>query len=368
MTAYLTYAYVAAFRCVGAECPDTCCAGWDMPSDSRQRSLCAARAPELLAVIDPHTNTIQRTPAGECSQLEAGQCRIHARYGSDFLSDSCHFYPRIFRDSGARTLMSANLSCPEIARLVMELPQPFALGAASLDRLPLHRPMADSPDAPAIADACLAHVLTTSHRPGEALARFIALAGDAPNTWPMALRNPSPLPSNPAETADIYRILYGVLLVASLSKQQEKPRLSAILSTMLERLHATFDAQSRELALLPTAANACRQLQADAASHAASIDATLRRWLAAQLTMWGFPFGGYPSLSLDERLRILAFRFAVTRLALQCHLHTPIAAADIVQPLSRLLDHVSDPTLVLDICRDAGWTSPACLQSMLLGA
>lgn len=362
------YAYVTAFRCIGPDCPDSCCVGWDMPSDSRQQALCAAHAPELLAAIDPDTRTILRSPTGDCSQLDRGLCRIHARYGSDFLSDSCHFYPRILRDNDAGACMSANLSCPEIARLVLESPDPFALAEATLERMPLRIPHVGEPNAAAISGACLGYALDPRRRPAEALARFIAIGDAAVETWPEMLENELPTQPDIATDADTYRVLYALVLVMALSGSSQRPRLESVVAVMLERLRASVDGQGRELTLLPGAIDACRQLRTEATSQAASIDAILRRWLAAQFTMWGFPFGGYPSLSLAERLRILSVRFAIVRLALQCHLHTQTPAADIVQPVSRLLDHIGDPALILDICRDAGWSSPARLQALALGA
>ena len=92
---------VGKFTCLGAECPDTCCAGWNMPVDSVQLARYREKAPELLDTVDLAQGIMKKdAPVGRCGQLCEGLCAIQNNYGSDFLGDSCHFYPRIVHSIG----------------------------------------------------------------------------------------------------------------------------------------------------------------------------------------------------------------------------------------------------------------------------
>jgi len=52
------------------------------------------------------------------------------------LGDACHFFPRATRSIGERTIMSASMSCPEIARLMTLLSNtPLEYVDGTIDRL-----------------------------------------------------------------------------------------------------------------------------------------------------------------------------------------------------------------------------------------
>src|SRR5579885_2432723 len=93
--------FLSAFRCLGAECPDTCCQGWNMQLDAAMRARYASEAPELLeAVADDGAGgfIMKRDPQTDfCVKFENGLCGIQQKYGTAFLGDACHFYPRSTR-------------------------------------------------------------------------------------------------------------------------------------------------------------------------------------------------------------------------------------------------------------------------------
>lgn len=113
---------VSRFSCLGPECPDTCCKGWGMQLTAETIESYKARAPELLdAVTSGEAEFVmKRDPETDhCVKFDAGWCGIHRDYGTDFLGDACHFFPRITRALGSTIVTTASLSCPEMARLML---------------------------------------------------------------------------------------------------------------------------------------------------------------------------------------------------------------------------------------------------------
>jgi lysine-N-methylase len=131
------FRYVADFSCIADKCPDTCCSGWRITVEPLQKSLYSQKAPELLeyVLIDDNGDHM-KMQSGQCSQLNHGLCYIHSNYGEDFLSDTCYFYPKKVVGLGKTTLVSAETSCPEIARLILTNDAPFELIDKPISRTP----------------------------------------------------------------------------------------------------------------------------------------------------------------------------------------------------------------------------------------
>ena len=138
--------YAESFRCIGADCEDTCCQGWSVPIDQVTyekyqdfpagplRTLIDAsilRAPESALSSDGFGPglfaKIQMTASNQCPLLSADHlCRIQQEGGEALLPHSCGTYPRIVSSIGGVEEKALALSCPEAARLV--LLQPALLG------------------------------------------------------------------------------------------------------------------------------------------------------------------------------------------------------------------------------------------------
>src|SRR5687768_14752127 len=133
-------AFVARFSCLGDKCEDTCCKSWNMQVDDAMVERYRQQAPELLdAVTTGHDggHIMRRDEKTDyCVKFDNGLCSIHRDYGSDFLGDACHFYPRVTRRLGDKAVMTAALSCPEVARLSLFTDDAFLLGEGLAARLP----------------------------------------------------------------------------------------------------------------------------------------------------------------------------------------------------------------------------------------
>lgn len=122
------------FTCLGKDCPDNCChAQWDIqidaPTHARWQQLENLDLREtLLASIDRHQRDgdtvllFKRDSAGQCLHLRDGLCGLQSAHGAEMLPDVCRQYPRLYTRTATTDIVSATLSCPEIARLVIRQP------------------------------------------------------------------------------------------------------------------------------------------------------------------------------------------------------------------------------------------------------
>ncbi|WP_131997246.1 flagellin lysine-N-methylase [Acidipila rosea] len=124
--------YEQRFRCIGAECEDTCCAGWTIPIDKasyEKYQLLPASAlrtkVEQHLLLTPEKNSdayyasIQHDSRGFCPFLEESLCGLQKKHGPEYLSHTCANYPRSSRQIDGLTEKTLLLSCPEAARLVL---------------------------------------------------------------------------------------------------------------------------------------------------------------------------------------------------------------------------------------------------------
>lgn len=126
--------YMTQFKCIGAECEDTCCAFWNISIDKETyKRYQKVDHPELVSRFKTdiivrnkenrtesnYANTRHNQETGDCSFLEGGLCTIQAKLGEEYLSRTCATYPRrIYEVNGSKEI-SATLSCPEAARMVL---------------------------------------------------------------------------------------------------------------------------------------------------------------------------------------------------------------------------------------------------------
>ena len=109
----------ADFHCLAGNCPDTCCAGWEIVVDDvsadRFRAMEDAmgkRLQQSLLTVDGETQ-LRRHPNGRCVLLnDQNLCDLYAVYGEGALCHTCRLHPRFVADYGARREVMPGLSCP----------------------------------------------------------------------------------------------------------------------------------------------------------------------------------------------------------------------------------------------------------------
>jgi lysine-N-methylase len=152
MLEHLRPQYAKAFHCIGGECEDTCCHGWDVPIDKATYEKYRS-TPGFRPGVDEHLVLITRNPSDAeharikltrsltCPFLAADRlCSIQKEYGEDYLSVVCSSYPRATRRIDGLMEKALFLSCPEAARLVLLNPNLMQLdGSVTGDRSPYYR-------------------------------------------------------------------------------------------------------------------------------------------------------------------------------------------------------------------------------------
>jgi len=126
-----------AFRCIGADCEDTCCVGWIVNVDKQtyeayQRSDDPDLGPRLHELVtinaerssDDNYARIELNGPG-CPFLAEGWCSIQKKLGEEYLSMMCSAYPRVMNVVDDVLQRSLDLSCPEAARIVLLDPNPM---------------------------------------------------------------------------------------------------------------------------------------------------------------------------------------------------------------------------------------------------
>lgn len=120
--------YYDDFRCLAGDCPDTCCAGWQIYIDDdsldryeRVKGLFGSR---LANSIDWQEGAFYQD-GGRCVFLnEENLCDLHQELGEDALCDTCRRYPRHVEEFDGLRELSLSLSCPEAARMLLTCTEP----------------------------------------------------------------------------------------------------------------------------------------------------------------------------------------------------------------------------------------------------
>lgn len=132
--------YYKKFRCSGSECPDTCCAGWQIMIDRRSlkkyRCQKGALGNRLHNEIDWQEGCFKQYD-GRCAFLnEDNLCDLYIEGGGeDMFCKTCRTYPRHIEEFEGLREISLSLSCPEAAHLILTCREPVRfLHAENPDR------------------------------------------------------------------------------------------------------------------------------------------------------------------------------------------------------------------------------------------
>ncbi len=115
--------YFDRFRCIAAECEDTCCAGWaimiDDDSLEKYKNVKGDFGNRLHNSIDwEHGCFCQHD--GRCAFLnEDNLCDMHMEAGEHMLCNTCRDYPRHMEEYEGLREGSLSLSCIEAAKIIL---------------------------------------------------------------------------------------------------------------------------------------------------------------------------------------------------------------------------------------------------------
>ena len=120
--------YFNDFRCVAAECEDTCCAGWAIMIDDhtlkKYKKLEGTFGNRLRNSIDWKEGCFLQHNR-RCAFLnEDNLCDLHLEAGEHMLCDTCRDYPRHREEYEGLREGSLSLSCIEAAKIISGCTQP----------------------------------------------------------------------------------------------------------------------------------------------------------------------------------------------------------------------------------------------------
>lgn len=131
--------YLTRFSCIGPECEDNCCTGWQVTLD--KKTFNAYRQSKHPALAGRFGKDVRRQRSGAselnygrielkpgsqaCPFMEDKLCSVQKHMDESHLSNTCFSYPRISRDFGGQFEQGLLLSCPEAARKALLAPDAF---------------------------------------------------------------------------------------------------------------------------------------------------------------------------------------------------------------------------------------------------
>lgn len=126
--------YLKEFRCIGEECEDSCCIGWDIDIDKitfRQYYKVKDQEMKKMFQKNVHNNEYCQAPDVDYGKVklkkdkrcpfldECNYCIIQSKLGEEYLSNVCTSFPRILNKIDGYYEMSLDVSCPEAARILL---------------------------------------------------------------------------------------------------------------------------------------------------------------------------------------------------------------------------------------------------------
>ncbi|MBI9099172.1 MAG: flagellin lysine-N-methylase [Spirochaetaceae bacterium] len=132
--------YAEDFTCIGGECEDSCCIGWDIDIDKITfRKYFRTKNAEMKKKFVKH---IYRNEESDCYDVDYGRvaindakwcpfldkdkyCEIYRNLGEDYLSNVCYSFPRVYNILNGNYELSLYMSCPEAVRKLLSSRDPI---------------------------------------------------------------------------------------------------------------------------------------------------------------------------------------------------------------------------------------------------
>ena len=135
---YVRPEYYEKFKCVADRCEATCCAGWQIVIDEaallRYKSEQGEYGETLRNRIDWAEGVFQQDCRKRCAFLkENNLCEMYERLGEESLCVTCADYPRHIEEFENLREITLTISCPEVARILLEQKDPVQFTEEEID-------------------------------------------------------------------------------------------------------------------------------------------------------------------------------------------------------------------------------------------
>lgn len=121
--------YYKEFHCVADQCEDTCCAGWQIVIDEKTlekyKKIPGSFGRILRRKVNWFTKTFCQDKEKRCAFLnECNLCDLYLHEGEKGFCKTCRLYPRHIEEFEGVREISLSISCPEVARLLLNRKEP----------------------------------------------------------------------------------------------------------------------------------------------------------------------------------------------------------------------------------------------------
>lgn len=125
---YLKPHFYDKFVCTAGDCPDTCCAGWQIMIDEdslkKYKNVQGEFGKRLHGSVNWEEECFCQNER-RCAFLnDENLCDLYKALGPDALCDTCRLYPRHTEEFEGLRELSLSLSCPEAAKIILSCKEP----------------------------------------------------------------------------------------------------------------------------------------------------------------------------------------------------------------------------------------------------
>lgn len=377
------FEFLSHFKCAADKCEDHCCGGWRVSINDATKKLYAQKAPELLEFVvdDDGGSKIENSfKTGNCSQLlDSGLCNVHKNYGEKFLPDTCTFYPKTVRKIGETTLVSATTSCPEVARLIVTMDDPFNIIDSSMERLPenisdFKMDSESEKDVMKVIERFIEETRREDLTAADVMSRIVAVSKMLDEykveSWSKVVDGLFNLADHnyfkPSDEKRVSR--FDIIKYLAELRANKPPRWLS----MFDDIEESFRVRLIKKDTIETEIYFDQRLLDAMAENSATrekIDLVLKKFIAAELARSIFPYAGKNGASCYEKSMPIAIFFAVLRAALVSYIDedgnppSDDRITTVMQTLSRGTNHLSRD--VVEFYKEKGFLEEGKLHQII---
>ena len=131
---FLTPDYMTKFKCIGKNCIDSCCTGFNIEIDEETFNQYKNSSENKINLISEQYIVKKKNRSkisfakiekkeNSCAFLSDQKlCNAYSILGKEHLSIGCATFPRVIKKSNKISFISGELSCPEVSKLCLSNP------------------------------------------------------------------------------------------------------------------------------------------------------------------------------------------------------------------------------------------------------